>query len=115
MSLENLKEYARRCATEEDLRSKAKEIGVSNLDAHMSLAGSLGLDWSAEDMKNLQREVFSSHDNVDDLSEEELEMVAGGLVTTTAAVVVGAGAAAGVVVGAGVGAGVAATGSNSAW
>ena len=42
MSVVNLKEYARRCANEPELRTKAKAIGVSNIDAHIQQAGTLG-------------------------------------------------------------------------
>ena len=114
MSVENLKEYARRCAEEPELRAKAKALGVSDVEGHMREAGSLGLHWTMDDMVALRKEVADAVDaegELDGLSEEELEQVAGGAVTATVAAVsaavvaamavgaVGAGAAAGAVAG----------------
>ncbi len=107
MSVENLKEYARRCAAEPELRTKAKEIGMSDAAEHMRHAESLGLDWTLEDMVAFRKEVIDAEGDLEDLSEQDLEQVAGGAVTATGitvavavgAVAVGAGTAA--VVGAG--------------
>ena len=96
MSVENLKEYARRCATEEDLRMRAKEIGMSDVDAHIREASALGLEWSMDDMVAFRKEMVDADGYVDHLDEEELEQVAGGIVTATVAVVAG-GVAAGAV------------------
>ena len=110
MSVENLKEYARRCAEEPELRAKAKALGVSDVEGHMREAGSLGLHWTMDDMVALRKELVDA-EGEGDLSEEELEQIAGGAVTVTAAVVVGAvvagvvGAGAGAAVGVGVAAG----------
>ena len=114
MSVEHLKEYVRRCATEPELREKAKALGMADLEQHMAYAESLGLEWSADDMLAFRKEAIEADGGLEDLSEEDLVEVAGGGVSTTAVVVLGvaAGAAAGVVaggaVGGGVGAGVAA-------
>ena len=87
MSVENLKEYARRCATDPELRSKAKEIGVTNLDGQISFATSLGLDWNKDDMMAFQTEIQADGE----LSEDDLESVAGGVLSATGvAAVVGA-------------------------
>ncbi len=90
MSVENLKEYARRCASEPELRAKAKEIGLSDMDEHMRHAESLGLAWSSDDMVAFRKEVIDDQGDLEDLSEEDLEKVAGGVVTATAALAVGA-------------------------
>jgi len=79
MSVENLKEYARRCATDPELRAKAKEIGATDLDGQIAHAASMGLNWSKEDMVAFQEEMQGDGE----LSEEDLDKVAGGVVTTT--------------------------------
>lgn len=83
MSVENLKEYARRCAADPDLRAKAKAIGMTNLDGQIVNAQSLGLDWTKDDFAGFTKEMQAEGE----LSEEDLENVAGGFVTTTAAMV----------------------------
>jgi predicted ribosomally synthesized peptide with nif11-like leader len=83
MSVENLKEYARKCAADPELRAKAKEIGAANVDGQIVHSKSLGLEWSTADMEEFKKEVWADGE----LSEEDLEQVAGGFVTTTAAVV----------------------------
>ena len=118
MSVENLKEYALRCATDPELGAKAKEIGVANIEEQTRLAGTLGLDWTVEDLQAFRKEVADLHGDVDELSEEELAQVAGGIVTGTSAVaaaVVGVAVAAGAVAGAGAAAGVVATTGSASW
>lgn len=116
MSVENLKEYARRCATHPELRAAAKAIGMADMDEHMRHAGSMGLDWDRGDLVAFQREMADPEGDLADLSEEELEKIAGGVITTTALAAIGvaAGAVAGVAVGgvagAAVGGGIAAAG-----
>lgn len=118
MSLENVKEYVRRCVTEPELRDKARAIGLTDADEHMRHAKSLGLEWTRRDMVNFRNEVVGPDDDLADMSDEELEMVAGGVCTTTAVVVSGvvAGAVAGTVAagaaGAAVGGGAAAAGGG---
>ena len=118
MSLENLKEYARRCASEPELRARAKDIGVSDIEEHMRHAGSLGLDWTMDDMLAFRKEVVDAEGD-QDLSEEELEKVAGGVVTATGAIVgLAVGVGVGVAIGAGVGgvaAGVGAAAGKGGW
>ena len=98
MSLANLKEYTRRCANEPELRGRAKAIGMSNIDEHMHHAKSLGLEWTRRDMVSFRDELVDSADDLADLSDEDLEQVAGGLfsVTIVSALAVGAGVGAGV-------------------
>ena len=104
MSLENLKEYAQRCAAEPELRATAKTIGITDIEGHMSHAETLGLDWNLEDMAVLRQELTGeTEDGLVDLSEEELEEIAGGAVTVTAALVVGAVVSVGAAAAAGVG------------
>ena len=106
MSVENLKEYARRCANDSELRAKAKAIGLTDMDAHMRQSRSLDLDWTQSDMAAFRKEMIDAEGDLDDLSEGELEQIAGGVVSAVAAVVVGTAVAVGV--GAGVAAGAAA-------
>ena len=89
MSVENLKEYARRCAADPALRAAARDIGMTDMDEHMRHAESLGLGWDRSDLVSFRKEMIDSEGDLVDLSEEELEKIAGGLVTTTAAVAVG--------------------------
>ena len=88
MSIENLREYTRRCATDSELRETAKTIGMMDLQGHMGYAESLGLQWTMEDMDALSKEVTGqSDDGLEDLSEDDLELVAGGAVSVTSLVV----------------------------
>jgi predicted ribosomally synthesized peptide with nif11-like leader len=84
MSVENLKKYGQMCVTNEEVRKKAKKIGVQDIDGQVAYAKTLGLEFSKEDFTALSKEV--GLDKKDELSEEDLKKVAGGLVTTTAAV-----------------------------
>ena len=98
MSLENLKEYARRCATEPEMTAMAKKIGIEDIGQHMEYSESMGLEWDSDDWLAFREEVvakqreYDDEFDLEDLSEEELEMVAGGLfsVTIVSALVVGA-------------------------
>ena len=99
MSVENLKEYVRRCATEPELREKARSLGTADLEQHRLYSGSLGLEWSADDMMAFRKEVIDAEGDLVDLTEEELEQVAGGIAASTVAGAVAVGAAVGVVVG----------------
>ena len=72
-----------------------KEIGLDNVDGWITYSkNELGLEFSKEDMQALAEEVGP----MDELSEEQLEQVAGGVVTSTVGIVAGCvSAAAGVV------------------
>ena len=118
MSIENLKEYARRCATEPELRAKAKALGMGDAEGHMREAAALGLDWTVDDMIAFRKEVLDDG-SLGELSEEDLEQIAGGAVTATAALAgmavaaaVGGAVVGGVAVGAAVGGGVVAAGQG---
>ena len=95
MSVENLKEYARRCAAEPELRATARTIGMTDAEGHMRHAESLGLDWTTADLVAFRKEVIDDEEDLVDLTEEELERVAGGIAAVTVAVAVGVGAAVG--------------------
>ena len=111
MSLEDLKEYVRRCASDPEMRQAAREIGTENLDEHIDVSRELGLEWDRGDLVAFRAELVGG-DELEDLDQEELEAIAGGICTTTAVVVVSvaagaaaagaAGAAAGTAVGGGV-------------
>ena len=119
MSVENLKEYARRCATEPELLATAKTIGMTDMEEHMRHAGSLGLDWTRDDLAAFRKEVVDGEsDDLADLTEEELERIAGGHATVTLAVSLAVGLAAGAAVGAaavGGGVGGAAAAGRGGW
>jgi predicted ribosomally synthesized peptide with nif11-like leader len=88
MSVENLKKYGQLCAKNMEVREKAKEIGVKNLDGQIAHAKTLGLEFSREDLEALAEEV--GLDGQNELSEEELKKVAGGetvLISSTAEMV----------------------------
>jgi len=101
MSVADFKKYGQMIAENEKVRAKAKEIGINNVAAQVAYAKTLGLEFTPEDVKVLAKESGMSGK---ELSEEQLEQVAGGVFTTTAALV---GAVAGAVA---AGAGVAAIG-----
>ena len=84
MSVENLKKFGMLCAENEDVRKRAKEIGLNNLEGLMAYGREMELDFSSEDLIALGREAGV---NRAELSEEQLEQVAGGFVTLTAALV----------------------------
>jgi predicted ribosomally synthesized peptide with nif11-like leader len=85
MSVENLKKYGQLCAENEEVRKKAKEIGLQDLDGQIACAKSLGLNISKEDFESLAKEI--GLEKKDELSEEDLKKVAGGVFCTTALIV----------------------------
>ena len=82
MSVENLKKYGKMCAEDEEVRAKAKEIGLQDIGGQIAYAKSLGLDISKGDFESLAKE--AGYEKKDELSEDELKKVAGGVVTLTA-------------------------------
>ena len=76
MSVENLKEYARRCATEPELCAVARELGASDIEGHIRHAAGLGLDWTMNDMVAFRKEVIDAEHGFDGLTEEEMEQIA---------------------------------------
>jgi predicted ribosomally synthesized peptide with nif11-like leader len=79
MSVENLKQYGKLCAENEEIRKKAKEIGLQDLDGQIAHGKSLGLEFSREDFDELGKE--AGLDSKNELSEEDLKKVAGGAAT----------------------------------
>lgn len=115
MSLENLKEYARLCATDPGYYARSKEIGLADMDQHMEEARRGGLDWTMADLVAFRKELLDTEGDLEDLTEEELEMVAAGLITSTGVALGFAGVvglAVGGVAGAGVGGAVTAAGDS---
>jgi predicted ribosomally synthesized peptide with nif11-like leader len=94
MSVENFKEYGRLCEENDEVRKKAKEIGLQDLNGQIAYAKSLGLEFSKEDLEAIAKE--AGLDGKDELSEEELKKVAGGIGSVTILLVV---AGAGIVLG----------------
>jgi predicted ribosomally synthesized peptide with nif11-like leader len=83
VSVENLKKYGQLCEENEEVRKKAKEIGLKDLEGQIAYGKSLGLEFSKEDFEALAREAGVKRK--DELSEEELKKVAGGFLTLSAA------------------------------
>lgn len=106
MSLEDLKKYGKLCVEDPVVKAKAKEIGLENIEGQIEHAKSLGLNFTGDDLVALSKETAVQGE----LSDEDLESVAGGFVTTTGALVASAVVAAGAAV---VGAGAAATSASS--
>jgi predicted ribosomally synthesized peptide with nif11-like leader len=99
MSVENLKKYGQLCGENEEVRKKAKEIGIEDVAGQIAYAKSLGLEFSREDFTALGKE--AGLDGKNELSEEDLKKVAGGVGTATMAIALVVG---GLVVGGSVGA-----------
>jgi len=101
MSVEDMKEYARRCAVEPELRARAKAIGFADPDGHIEHGKSLGLEFTMDDAVAFRSQVTGTEEDMAELAEEDLEMVAGGAISATTIVVglaVGAAAGAGAAV-----------------
>ncbi len=88
MSVEDLKKYGQLCNEKEEVRNQAKTIGLEDIGGQIAYAKELGLSFTQEDLVALAKE--AGLEKCDELNEEDLEKVAGGVVTTTAlAAVVG--------------------------
>lgn len=81
MSVESLKAFGNKITEDEDLKKKAQDRGLDNVDEMVALAQENGFDVTREDYKKLAEEVKSS----EELTDDDLEQVAGGLATTLAA------------------------------
>ena len=75
MSVEHLKEYGEIIAENEEIKNRAKEIGF-DVEGQIAYGKELGFDFSMEDMQALAEEAGFSQD---ELNEEQLEQIAGGL------------------------------------
>ncbi len=104
MSVEDLKKYGQMCIEDEDLKAKAKTMGL-DIDKHIAHGKELGLEFGAADFQTLGEESGFSED---ELTEEQLEMVAGGVALATGVVL------AGMAIGALVGGGLVALGGGAA-
>ena len=83
MSVENFKKFGQFCADDEKIRERVKQIGIENIDGWIAYSkNELGLEFSKDDMQALAAEIRPT----DELSDEELEQVAGGVVTATMAI-----------------------------
>ena len=80
MSVENLKKFGMLCAENEDVRKRAKEIGLNDFEGLMAYGREMNLDFSREDLATLAKDAGVSRQ---ELSEEQLEQVAGGIYTMT--------------------------------
>ena len=87
MSVVDLKQYGQMIAEQDEVRQHAKEIGIEHLDEQMAYAKELGLEFSLEDMQALAEEAGMTED---ELSEEQLEQIAGGVIGLVGALAVGA-------------------------
>ena len=93
MSIENLKKFGKLCAEDKTVKARAKEIGMDNPEGLIAYAkDELDLEFDQEDMKALAKESGSSRD---ELSEEDLEKIAGGTWSVTADAGIGVVATAG--------------------
>ena len=91
MSIEALKDYSKRVMEDPEVKVEAKKLGLGDLAGQIDYAKGLGYSFSMEDIQELAKEVAPAEG---ELSEEDLESVAGGFITVSAAAaVVGAGAA----------------------
>ncbi len=87
MSVEDFKKFGQLCAQDEKVREKVKNIGIDNVEGWIEYARKEhGLEFTKADMQAVSEEVAPT----DELSEEQLEQVAGGLVSSTGAAVAGA-------------------------
>lgn len=81
MSMESFKAFTFKVLEDEELKKKAKEIGINNIEAIIALAKENGFDIQKEDFEAAAKEFESN----DELSDEDLEKVAGGVVTASVA------------------------------
>ena len=86
MSIENLKEYMQLCIDDPKLRAQAGSIGLYDLAPHIEASEKLGLSWTIEDMLALRKELLEGGEDLEDIGVDELEEVAGGIVSSTAMV-----------------------------
>jgi predicted ribosomally synthesized peptide with nif11-like leader len=83
ISVANLKKYGQMCREDLTVRQRAKEIGLANLDGQIAYGKELGLEFNENDVQAFADEAGISKD---ELSEEQLEQIAGGCATLTIAV-----------------------------
>ena len=101
MSVADLKKYGQICQEDQTVRQRAKEIGMANLDGQIAYGKELGLEFNKDDLQALADEAGMSKG---ELSEEQLEQIAGGCTTITILAAVAVTGALGVIAGVAVGA-----------
>jgi predicted ribosomally synthesized peptide with nif11-like leader len=106
MSIEDFKKFGQMCADDETVRAKAKDIGMEDIDGLIAYGKTLGLEFTLADLRQLAEEAGLMEE---ELSEEQLEQVAGGVFSATVAVVAGVVSAGAAVAGVGVAAATAGT------
>ena len=84
MSVQDLKKFGQLCVENETVRARAKAIGLNDMPGQIAYAKELGFDFNLADLQALAQEAGVSKNQ---LSEAELEQVAGGFLTATAVVV----------------------------
>ncbi len=84
MSVADFKKYGQMIAEREEVRAQAKTIGMNNLAGQIAYAKTLGLEFSVADVTSLAKQAGATSN---ELSDAQLEQVAGGVFTTTAALV----------------------------
>jgi hypothetical protein len=77
--LSKTKKYGKMCEENEEIRARAKEIGINDIDRRIVYAKSLDLEFSKEDCEALAKE--AGLDKKNELSEVDLKKVAGGILT----------------------------------
>jgi len=81
MSQEAVKEFFKKIGEDEELTEKVKEAGT-NVNELIRLGMECGCEFTPEDLKFVHEELTKSGD---ELSDEDLEKVAGGFVTAAVA------------------------------
>ncbi len=77
MSIEDVKKYGQMIAERPEVRARAKEIGLNDVPGQIAYAKTLGFEFTKEDMANAAKEAGLS---TPELSDEQLQKIAGGLV-----------------------------------
>lgn len=85
MSVEAWKAFGAKVMEDEELKAKAKEIGLENVDGIITLAKENGFDVTLEGLEALAKELQPK----EELDEDELDQVAGGFFALEAVLVAG--------------------------
>jgi predicted ribosomally synthesized peptide with nif11-like leader len=81
MSLDSFKAFSQKVLEDQELKKKAKETGINNIEGIIALAKENGFEISKDDFEAAAKEFESK----EELSDEDLEQVAGGVVTASVA------------------------------
>ncbi|MBP7176311.1 MAG: Nif11-like leader peptide family RiPP precursor [Thermoclostridium sp.] len=82
MSVENLKAFGMKVVEDKELNRKAREAGLNNIEGMIALAKEYGYDISMQDFIDIAKDMESA----DELSDDELEQVSGGISPVAGAV-----------------------------